>query len=262
MEYEKDSNSLQHYGILGMRWGIRRYQNKDGSLTAAGRKRVDKLKNEYTDLTGKKLIRKPTAKTSKTSGQNKDADPAKKRIKDMSDDEIKERINRLENEKRLAGLKNDTASKGEKFVSTVGKQVVAPAAIDAGKRLLTDLFMKIGKQKLGLDQNHVDAADEILKELRKENETLNLKKNIHQNKKTLERYAKEEAEAKRQAAEAKKQSEESKAEKVKAEFVKDKKESKTSKSYREDTVIDAEWREVGEETFDKYKNLRFPIVRR
>lgn len=32
--------SLSHYGIKGMKWGIRRYQNKDGSLTSAGRKRL------------------------------------------------------------------------------------------------------------------------------------------------------------------------------------------------------------------------------
>lgn len=35
-------NDLYHYGVKGMKWGIRRYQNKDGSLTAAGKKRYDR----------------------------------------------------------------------------------------------------------------------------------------------------------------------------------------------------------------------------
>lgn len=43
-------SELYHHGILGQKWGVRRYQNKDGSLTAAGRKRYAKdLKFEKSE---------------------------------------------------------------------------------------------------------------------------------------------------------------------------------------------------------------------
>lgn len=44
------NNELTHYGIKGQKWGIRRYQNKDGTLTPAGKKKVSK---EYKKLADK-----------------------------------------------------------------------------------------------------------------------------------------------------------------------------------------------------------------
>ena len=43
-------SDIQHHGILGMKWGVRRYQNSDGSLTNAGKNRY----NVYARKTGKK----------------------------------------------------------------------------------------------------------------------------------------------------------------------------------------------------------------
>ena len=48
-----EDKELKHYGVKGMKWGIRRYQNTDGSLTAAGKKRYAKnreLKLDNFDL--------------------------------------------------------------------------------------------------------------------------------------------------------------------------------------------------------------------
>ena len=45
-----DSNYLEHHGIKGQRWGIRRFQNEDGSLTDAGMKRYNSARNIQRDL--------------------------------------------------------------------------------------------------------------------------------------------------------------------------------------------------------------------
>lgn len=154
-EYNK-TDELQHHGTKGMRWGIRRYQNKDGSLTPAGRKRAAKLENQYKSLTGKKLAGQSATKGKTT--QNKEDLHKKKNVNEMSDTELKEKTNRLNLENNYINAINNynnlnpkQVSKGQAFVKKVMNDVIIPSATEVGKtavkNYLNDTFINDKKKK-------------------------------------------------------------------------------------------------------------------
>lgn len=126
------SNELYHHGVKGQRWGIRRYQNKDGTLTPAGRKRADKLRNQYLKLTGKKQLRGDKSKQSSQTSEKS------KSISEMSDAELQQVINRKRLEQQYLQLSPKKVSAGKKFVD----KVLLPAATEAGKKALSSYMEK------------------------------------------------------------------------------------------------------------------------
>lgn len=124
------SDLLYHFGIKGMKWGIRRFQNKNGSLTAAGKKRYQK--GEQTS----------DEKTSPSSSSSRS-----KSISELSDAELRTRINRLNLEKQYRqllseGVSNDTkqVKEGKSFANEIKdravKNVFLPAAEEIGRQIV------------------------------------------------------------------------------------------------------------------------------
>ena len=184
-----DQNELYHHGIKNQKWGERRYQYADGSLTPAGKKRYGTKTNYEKVLKAKGLKAKvkaqkerekqnarteaEVAKYKRRAGIKEEKDttsnkpkttkdkPHVKTLSEMTNEEIQERIDRINLENRLKALTPHQKTRGEKIIDgikdmtmdTIKKKVVPD---------LTDIAMKKLKEQLGIKDDD-SAMDQLAK---------------------------------------------------------------------------------------------------
>lgn len=166
---------LYHSGRKGMKWGVRLYQNKDGSLTPLGRIRYSKIERQYEKVTGKKLGSNPSDSSTETSVRSSKP----KSISEMSNAEIQAKIDRIRLETTLDSLTPKHVSAGEKFVNGV-KSSATSILKDKGTKIVGDYLDKKIRESIGLTNKDPNAA------LKKEAETMNYKRQIEMAKQYLE----------------------------------------------------------------------------
>lgn len=127
-----DNDYIQHYGILGQKWGVRRYQNKDGTLTPAGKRHLASLDAEREKLESKRkeLDKKYYRVTGKPVNSEPQV-PVKRKIGDISDDELRDKLVRL----RMENQYKEEYRKAHPKKESLGKKYIDGLKDNAVKEL-------------------------------------------------------------------------------------------------------------------------------
>lgn len=177
---------LYHSGIQGMKWGVRRFQNPDGTWTEAGKARYGhhpsssirgeenyRPKGAMTDGITKESSRRDAERRKKLGAREEQSydirkarKEAKKRIKEdaknrhtMSDEELDEKIKRLKKEKELKDLTDKDVNEGKAYtkelLKDVGKRTVPAIAtvgvLYGGKKAVEALAKSEAAREFAMD---------------------------------------------------------------------------------------------------------------
>lgn len=118
-----------HFGIKGMKWGQRRYQNKDGSLTPAGKKRYN-----YPHQ----------------SERSNTQQPVKKSVSQMTDAELQRAINRKRLENDYTKLHPKKKSLGQKAMEKFTNDILVPEVTRAGQAIFREM-LNSGLKQMGVN---------------------------------------------------------------------------------------------------------------
>lgn len=183
-------NYLAHHGVKGQKWGVRHYQNPDGSLTDEGRRRLgygnndiikDDWKQDRVIAKGTKTTRVMKVSPDEYFPMNRDlaelySDP--KELKKYKDIALKDRDkneskyqdkymsvieSKLTNESNRgdAFYLNWFGDYGWEFDNVVVDEFVAkkPLKVASGEKVLNEIIKNIGDQKLEETFNKIDSSD-------------------------------------------------------------------------------------------------------
>ena len=131
-------SEMNHSGIKGMKWGVRRFQNADGTLTAAGKERYS---------SGGDGSSKDSTSGNKTVEEHPDHAKThdNKPVESMSDAELRERLNRIDMEQRYNKANPANVKRGkELFDKALKVATTASTVIGTGVAIAVNVDKIIG----------------------------------------------------------------------------------------------------------------------
>ena len=146
-----DNDELMHYGVPGMKWGVRR------TPAQLGRKKTSSSRF----LLGKKKSKTKAKAKTKSESSKEETDPKKKSVKEMSDDELSSAIRRMQLEQTYASLSPKQVSRGKAVATRILNNVVLPAAEDVGRQMVKTALTRAGNKTLEEVFKDFSEADKI-----------------------------------------------------------------------------------------------------